>query len=272
MAPIRIYLHAPQLPSRQRSRDYIVGRLGAAGLGPLIKEYNPDPTLYEYSTLAEIWRDAQHEDFYALYLHVKGASKTEEDDLLNAEAWMDFMLYGVVDNWQKCVDHLTRGADLVGSLWHWHFKGNFWWGKSAYLRHLPNPMSLLDRRFDAGRFNAEYWCAWGLWKAGFPKPAVKNLFYVKSLGADSNFSLARGSAFPPALDERHIFVDRRLDSAQSETVEEFLGRRYFCAFDEIQVPSQRECLYTQLTDFLNYDGQIIEADRSGQTMDYRSIA
>jgi hypothetical protein len=167
---------------------------------------------------------------------------------------------------------LEQGADIVGSQWHWHFKGNFWWGKSAYLRHLPDPMSLLDRGFNAGRFNAEYWCAWGLWKTGFPKPAVKNLFYVKGLGDDLTFSSARESVFPTSLDERHIFIDRCLDGTQAETVEEFLARRYFCAFDDIYVPTNREHLYTQLNDFLNYDGQIIEADWSGRTMDCRSIA
>jgi hypothetical protein len=250
--PIRVYLHAPVLPNTERSLNYITRRLTAVGLGDQVIECASDPALFEYPTLHRLWQDAQHEDFCALYLHTKGASKTEERDLLNAEAWIDFMLYGVVDNWRTSMEHLDRGADLVGSEWYWHFKGNFWWGKSSYLRHLPNPKDITGNM----RFNAEYWCAWGLWKSDFPKPAVKNLFYVQGLDADSMFSAAREHAFPPALDRREIFIDRRLDASHPETIEEFLARRYFRAFDEIHILEGSAHLCTQLKDYLNYDGRI----------------
>ncbi len=189
--PIRVYVHAPAMPNTLRSLDYLRPRLAAAGLLDRASECVSDPTLFEYPTLHKLWRDAQSEDFYALYLHAKGASKTKEREYLNAEAWMDFMLYGVVDNWRTCVVHMDRGAHLVGSQWYRHFKGNFWWGKSTYLRCMPDPMRYLPKRTAA-----KYRCSRAFWGSEVPKPAVKNLFYVEGLGSDSTYSAARACLSP----------------------------------------------------------------------------
>lgn len=208
-----------------------------------------------------MWEDSKNEKFYALYLHLKGSSKTDERQFENALCWMDYMLYGVVDNWIICKQHLDAGADLVGSQWHWHFKGNFWWAKSSYLRSLPDPMLLSH-----DRYAAEYWCCWGLWHRGFPKPAVKNLFYTDGIIDDSLYLQARSVAFPPNLSTKTIFIDRQMDNRHGETIDQFLERKFYCAFDRIRIPSSRVHLLVRLADFLNYDGSIAIGDNLYDTI------
>lgn len=242
---IRVYIHAPRLPNTVRSLSYLLARLRAVGLDqtqPIIM--CPDPAQFEYPTLRQLWLDAQDSDFHALYLHVKGASKTREHELKNAEAWMDWMLRGVVDDYRMCLAHLTCGADLVGSQYHWHFKGNFWWGRSAYLRQLPDPHLIGV----GDRLNAEYWNCWGLWNTGWVKPNVKNLFYVKGLKTDADY------VYVTDVEQSHVFVDRRLDPTRTHTWEEFLASGEKCAFDRIDVLSSA----VRTEDFLNYDGIVKE--------------
>jgi hypothetical protein len=94
----------------------------------------------EFYTLFEILRRAQEEDFYALYFHAKGC--THGPDNHNIKDWRELMEYFLLDQWSKAVEALKTN-DTVGvnnSTWPVpHYSGNFWWARSAYLRHLPNP-------------------------------------------------------------------------------------------------------------------------------------
>lgn len=259
---MRVYIHAPDLPNSRRSGTHIESRLRSSGLSADIIVNKADPLVYEYTTLYRMWEESKKEDFYALYLHLKGSSKVNSQEFENARCWMDYMLYGVADNWSICRKHLDDGADLVGSQWHWHFKGNFWWAKSSYLRSLPNPMHL-----SSDRFAAEYWCCWGLWRSGFPKPAIRNLFYVDGMIEDGLYRKARYVAYPPDLSRKTIFVDQNLDAIHGETIDCFLDRKYYCAFDRIYIPNSKIHLLIRLADFLNYDGQIFIGDNLYDTIE-----
>jgi hypothetical protein len=261
----RIYIHAPRLPNTIRSLRYIVERLPAGqpvvvchspGFGNELRtgmarsdfayrELGAGPERFEYPTLREMWLDSQKDDFAALYLHAKGSSKTSETDLTNAEAWMRWMFEGVGDV-DTCAKHLEAGADIVGSQFHWHFKGNFWWARSDYLRRMPDPNTI-----GADRWNGEYWNTWGLWQSGWPKPRVKNLFYAKGLGDDDDFT-----GITDVTRER-IFVDRRIDPTQStETIEDLVARKYYCTFSRVEI--LRGTPRSLYADWLNYDATVVE--------------
>jgi hypothetical protein len=285
----KIYIHVPKLPNTIRSLKNILNRLQnaklpddvniilchspqyATELQPHIKEYKLNLILhelshgvefFEYPTLHKIWEDAQKEDFYCLYMHAKGASKTQEIDILNAEAWTNYMLFAVVDNYPLCIEHLDKGAEVVGCQWHWHFKGNFWWANSKHLKHMPNPIGITGERF-----NAEYWCCLGYWWDGLKVPKPKNLFYLPDLKDDTNF-LYLSSQVPLSdikLDTKYAFIDKRIDPDQPQTLKEFLDQDYKCALDEIYILESDISILSYLKYFMNYDAQItlLRGDEEG---------
>ena len=183
MKSIRIYISSNRgLPNLSRSQSTLLHRLNNSDMPKdRLQIVEAGPTDFEYPTLNRLWLDSHDEDFYALYLHCKGSSKTDETEFQNGLAWMHYMACGVIDNYQVCLKHLELGADLVGSMWYRHFKGNFFWAKSSYLRKLTGPYYL-----DASnRFNAEYWCSQAYWHSKeAPRPKVKNLFYLPIIHDD----------------------------------------------------------------------------------------
>jgi hypothetical protein len=213
---------------------------------------------HEYPALHQLWLESQQSDFYALYLHTKGASKTTDTEQLNAAAWSRIMLHGVVHNHRLCEYHLDRGADVVGSLWYRHFKGNFWWARSDYLRTITDPI-LMDHDY---RNHAEFWCAWGSWWGRVPPPKVKNLFYLSGYQSDTDFSELEASAEFQTLDinSQRVFMDKRLDASQPSTIEERLSEFDFSVFDKIVIAPESEHLIPELRYFLNYDGIIVILD------------
>jgi hypothetical protein len=210
---------------------------------------------YEYPVLHELWKASQNDDFYALYLHTKGASKKTLSGQRNAAAWSKIMLAGVLDNYQLCEYHLDRGADLVGALWYRHFKGNFWWGRSDYLRILTDPI-LMDHDY---RNHAEFWCAWGYWWGRFPPPRVKNLFYLDDYKTDDSF-LKIEKTQKLNIHSQTVFVDKRIDPAQPSTIEEFASDFDLRNFDKIYITKESTNMIPSLKNYLNYDGLIIIAD------------
>jgi hypothetical protein len=143
---------------------------------------------YEYPALHKLWEDSQTHQFYGLYLHCKGSSK-EDINLFNLDLiWMNCMLYGLLDHADLCIEYLKKEVDLVGCMWYRHFKGNFFWFKSDYIKHMLNPLNMLKLKTPKGeswysRFDAEYWCCYSYWYGGniipLPFPKVKNLFYLE---------------------------------------------------------------------------------------------
>jgi hypothetical protein len=297
----KIYIHAPKLVNTVPSLINILNKLAKSELSNVAvylchspgyrkeleealggyeklnlhyHELEHGPEFFEYPTLHKIWSDAQKEDFYCLYMHVKGASKEKDLEFRNAIAWSNYMMHAVVDNADACVQHLEQGAELVGCMWHWHFKGNFWWGDSKHLKEMPNPLEITEERY-----NAEYWCCLGFWwdNHNLKIPKIKNLFYLPELKTDNDF-LPLSFRYPPhalSIDSKYALIDKRIDSQQPQTVDEFLKLNYKCAIDEIYMLEDDKELLDYLKYFINYDGSItlLRGDEEGSfyTLDYSGI-
>ena len=193
--PVRIYISSNRgLPNLSRSLSALVGRINASGMPKdRLQIIDAGSTDFEYPALNRLWLDSHDEDFYALYLHCKGSSKTNETEFQNGLAWMHYMAVGVIDNYSICLKHLELGADLVGSMWYRHFKGNFFWAKSSYLRTLVGPYQLDV----SNRFHAEYWCSQAYWYSKeLLRPKVKNLFYLPITADDQFLPLLKGGHVP----------------------------------------------------------------------------
>jgi hypothetical protein len=200
---------------------------------------------FEYPALNKLWLDSHIEDFYGLYLHAKGASKTNEQAFTNCLAWAEYMLYGLLDNYLLCLHHMENGADLVGSMWYRHFKGNFFWFKSSYIRNLKSPSN-----YDTNnRYPAEFWCAGHYWlNKEAPQPKVKNLYYIP-IKNDNDFINVAKAQYIPELNKKEICED----------FHKFLTSKNLQIFDIIKVSEIEYFQYNQIfKNFLNYDGEIIK--------------
>ena len=213
-----------------------------------IELYNTqhDCTEYEFHTLKKIWDDSANEDFYALYLHCKGSSKNDFE-FQKACAWSEYMLDATVTNSEMCIQHLNSGADLVGCMWYWHYKGNFFWCNSQYIRQLPNPLQFLH----SGRYFCEYWCSYAYWNNQFKLPAIKNLFYLP-LTSDNDFIKLKTAGFKPDHSKKTVFTG---DFAQ------MIERKNYLAYDRIEVNNSDFNLYKNMfAKYINYDGVIVNTD------------
>lgn len=202
MTAIKIYIGSNRgLPNVARSMAALMGRINLSGVPKnRLQIIDAGASDFEYPTLQRMWLDSFTEDFYCLYLHCKGASKSDETQFQNGLAWMHYMSCGVIDNYRQCLMHLERGADLVGSMWYRHFKGNFFWSKSSYLRQLESPYNFITNHED--RLHAEYWCSQSYWyKTNAPQPKVKNLFYLP-IKTDNDFLPLLNRNYVPDLWKR----------------------------------------------------------------------
>jgi hypothetical protein len=72
-----------------------------------------------------------------LYLHSKGVRTNGETPCI--EDWTKYMTYFVVEGWKECQIALdiydTIGVNLSREV-AWHYSGNFWWAKAAYISTL----------------------------------------------------------------------------------------------------------------------------------------
>lgn len=95
---------------------------------------------YEYTTCLELQDECTKEEFYALYIHNKGAF-TRTSGNYN---WRKYMEYFCIEKWEQCVEKLNEGYELVGAAYNdntkeldpntiRYFAGNFFWGKSSYI-------------------------------------------------------------------------------------------------------------------------------------------
>lgn len=240
---IRIYVGVNQgLPNLSRSLSYLIHRISSSGIPTEnLCVVDAAPTEFEYPTLNRLWADSQKEDFYGLYLHCKGASKSDEPEFQNGLSWMHYMAYGVLDNYQLCNLHMDRGADLVGSMWYRHFKGNFFWFKSSYVRNLVGPYNLgIDL---TNRYPAEYWCSQAYF---YPNavlyPKVKNLFYLP-VKEDHDFLSLYSQGYLPDMRSRTSCSDLPAKKAEN----------YFAIYDDITVSKQDLGLVDA---FSNYNSEI----------------
>ena len=194
---MKIYISKnDDLPNVDRSFSILKNKLDKYWNNVIV--VNSSSSQFEYPALKRIWDDSQVKDFYGLYLHCKGSSKTDEEQFQNGLAWLEYMLYGLVDNINLCLDHLKSGADLVGSMWYRHFKGNCFWFKSEYIRGLMNPMTMDI----TSRYQAEYWCSQNYWWGRYKYPKVMNLFYMP-IETDNDFIKLKSKNYIPSLTDRN---------------------------------------------------------------------
>ena len=277
MKPIRIYISCNELPNTKASLFHIISKLKAGNLcnekiiivhsidwtpydfldGLDIEYVNSGFTAshYEYPAIRKFWQDSNELEFYGLYLHCKGSSKTDTLEFENGLRWASLMMYGVIDNSETCLYHLAQGADLVGSMWHWHFKGNFYWFNSEYVKQINDPY-LFDLDY---RNNCEFWAAYSYWWGRYELPKIKNLFYLPSLSKDTEFI---NLDTLPSLFQKKVIASNFNDY--------LLTQEYF-AFDVIALTNDEYDHYRHiLKKFLNYDGIVINQD-TRQIINYDSI-
>ena len=109
----------------------------------------------EFVTLDLIEKDKEKfgDSDYILYLHTKGASK---QDLENVISWRHLMNYFNIEKVKNVfklfekTEFNTYGVHYIELTNKSHYSGNFWWAKSSYLKTLN--MSGIGK---GNRFNAE---------------------------------------------------------------------------------------------------------------------
>jgi hypothetical protein len=102
----------------------------------------------EYGTLQLIYDHALREDAYFLYMHAKGVTSYERhlrsskfEEFKNYFYWRKFLEWGVVENWQQCIQLLEDNDIVSCNFAPWpmkHFSGNYWWSKSEYIKKLAD--------------------------------------------------------------------------------------------------------------------------------------
>ena len=274
MKPIRIYISCNELPNTKASLFHIINKLKDSDLqdekiiivhsldwtpydfldGLDIEYVNSGFTAshYEFPAIRKFWQDSNEIDFYGLYLHCKGSSKTDTLEFENGLRWATLMMYGVVDNSNTCLYHLEQGADLVGSIWHWHFKGNFYWFNSTYVKQIVDPY-LFDLDY---RNNCEFWATYSYWWGRFELPKIKNLFYLPGLSKDTEF--INIDTLPSLLTKKVI----------ASNFNDYLMTQEYFAFDIIAIKNDEYIQFKNiLKKFLNYDGVVINTN-TGEVFNY----
>lgn len=113
---------------------------------------------FEFPTLQRLRLAAlANPEAYYLYFHGKGVTKPENQPIRD---WRRYMAHFVLEQWPLCLAVLNN-ADTTGVDWaafrgtEWHYSGNFWWARGAYLAKLPE----LDDTH--GRHACEFWIGRG---------------------------------------------------------------------------------------------------------------
>lgn len=108
-----------------------------------LRLHSTDTTQYERTTLRLIWKDSQHNtkiNYYILYLHSKGVTKSEPHTYKCVQDWSNYMCYYLITQYKLAIEVLKL-ADICGVNLTYvpqlHFSGNFWWANANYIRTLP---------------------------------------------------------------------------------------------------------------------------------------
>ena len=274
MKPIRIYISCNELLNTRTSLLHIITKIRSSllknekiiivhskgwipydflsGLNIEYVDSGLDTSAYEFPAIRKIWQDSNELDFYGLYLHCKGSSKTDILELDNGLRWASLMMYGLIDNGITCLHHLNMGADLVGSMWYWHFKGNFFWFNSGYVKQLVDPYEM-----DVScRYNCEFWPSFAYWWNKYILPKIKNLFYVEHSFVSSEgkilYDVFTNIKELPKLSQKIILQGN---------LQEFLNKNDYIAFDIINITNAEFVEHRSIIKrYLNYDGYVLDTD------------
>lgn len=108
--------------------------------------------VYENTTINKVieFSKQQHKNVHILYLHSKGVLGTSN----HQNYWRDYMMNYNVNMWKVCVNLLNNNYNTVGVnlLYNPHYSGNFWWGRSDYIKKLD----YIDKNNIRNRMMAEY--------------------------------------------------------------------------------------------------------------------
>jgi glycosyltransferase involved in cell wall biosynthesis len=145
-------------------------------------KYNPELVLEGY-TLTDLWNFcSEHHDYKVLYFHSKGVSWNKDNAaetnvpnlLFKVKQWRLSLEFFTIHKWKQNIQLLDQ-YDCVGSEFQTqtilgshdfkefhspHFKGNFWWANSSYIRTL-DPFYLLDETGGWTRWRSEHWIGTG---------------------------------------------------------------------------------------------------------------
>lgn len=120
--------------------------------------YIGDDDTSESSTLNKMWEFCQSDDSKVLYLHSKGVTRPNND---NINSWVDLMEYFCIEKHEKCLKALqqydTCGVNLSYEPMK-HYSGNFWWVNSSFIRKSRtryNPV--LSSKINDKRWYCEFW-------------------------------------------------------------------------------------------------------------------
>jgi len=278
---IRIYISCNELPNTRTSLLHIITKIKSSllknekiiiihskgwipyefldGLNIEYVDSGLDASAYEFPAIRKIWLDSNELDFYGLYLHCKGSSKTDILELDNGLRWASLMMYGLIDNGITCLHHLNMGADLVGSMWYWHFKGNFFWFRSEYVKQLVDPYEMDI----TCRYNCEFWPSFAYWWNKYSLPKVKNLFYV-----EHSFMSSEGKIIYDNFTYLQDLPKLSQKSILQGSLQEFLNKNDYIAFDIINITNAELVEHRGIIKkYLNYDGIIIDSDKKVYTYD-----
>jgi hypothetical protein len=137
---------------------------------------NKTTDVVEFPSLHLLWvhsNEIDDEDYKILYLHTKGVTKPDSNEVKD---WVEYMSYFNIEKWQDRVNELenydTTGVNLGGKkedyledtlTWGYgksplHYSGNFWWAKSSYVKNLINPYEWTpDNDYLKWRVMCEMW-------------------------------------------------------------------------------------------------------------------
>jgi len=99
-----------------------------------ISDIGIDDKTYERFTLKKIRKYINKND-KLLYIHSKGISKNNTENIVD---WRNLMEYFLIHNYDECIKLLDK-YDTVGvnKINGYHYSGNFWWTTGTYFLKLP---------------------------------------------------------------------------------------------------------------------------------------
>jgi hypothetical protein len=111
----------------------------------------------ETSTLIKMWEFCQSNDSKVLYLHSKGVTRPNND---NINSWIDLMEYFCIEKHEKCFKALkqydTCGVNLSYEPMK-HYSGNFWWANSDYIKTRNKYDETQSSKINDKRWYCEFW-------------------------------------------------------------------------------------------------------------------